>query len=111
MAIKPRAMPVTNSLCLTLAILINSNPVSTIATGGIKLIVQRPSCEANEWHGHGKPSTSILERTLLGLLYKSLFEYETALDINVAIQNGKFDMNGYSGQDGMQAKMSQIYEI
>ena len=45
----------------------------------------------NDGNGNGKPGTSILGKTWLGRLYHSIFEYEKALDINAAIQNGQFD--------------------
>ena len=84
-----------------------SNPVSTVTTGGIELIDEYSTVGSNEMlnlvkqlNGVCESSNSMLGETWSDRLSTSLFEYETALDINEAIKNGDFNMDGYRAGDG-----------
>jgi uncharacterized protein (DUF1800 family)/uncharacterized protein (DUF1501 family) len=83
-----------------------SNPVTTIATGDVKILDEFSSLGPNEMlnlvkqlNGGGKKGNSMLGETWSERLSASLFEYQTSLDIDEAIKSGVFSMSGYGKAD------------
>lgn len=92
-----------------------SNPTSTISAGGISLIDTVSSLPPNEMmnlvkqlNGDGDDSNSLLGDTWSQRLSQSLHEYETALEIDEAIQSGVFNMNGYPNKDALDKQFLSV---
>ncbi len=82
-----------------------SNAPATIATGGVQIIDGISSLAENQMlelikqlNGIGSDGNSMLGDTWSDKLSQSLFEYETALQIDEAIKSGEFNMDGYSAK-------------
>ena len=84
-----------------------SNPVTTVATGDVAVIDEISTVGTKKmlnWMKQLNGQSSDRNYTMLGetwsdRLSRSLFEYETALDIDAAIKSGEFEMNGYKVLD------------
>ena len=83
-----------------------SNPTSTVTTGDPSLLDEISSLSTGEMleltkqlNGIGEDN-SLLGETWSERLSKSLFEYDTALEIDAAVKSGEFNMNGYPIRDG-----------
>ncbi len=82
-----------------------SNPPATINTGTVSTIDEVSSLGEGEMlnlikqlNGNGAGSNSMFGETWSQKLSQSLFEYETSLEIDAAIQNGDFNMDGYKAK-------------
>lgn len=77
------------------------NKESNINTGKVSLLDEISTLGPDmldivkQLNGIGKSGNNMLGETWSELLSRSLFEYETDLEIKAAIENGDFNMDGY----------------
>ena len=82
------------------------NSASSINTGRVTLLDQLSTLGPSmldvvkELNGISKTGNNLLGETWSELLSRSLFEYELDLEINEAINNGDFNMDGYKDHGG-----------
>ena len=92
------------------------NPAATVSSGGAKQIDEISSLNRNEMlnlvkeiNGEGLPGNSMFGETWSERLSKALFEYDTSIEIDKAMKNGEFNLDGYkTARDGVQQQLKSV---